>query len=209
MTGTGGELHRAVQRLWSPLEALLAERDLVIAAIDGRSGSGKTVLAAALRAHAAQALGVPQHEVGLVPIEELYAGWHGLEAAPALLEWAVLAPLRAGQTEVSWPRWDWATSRYGTTGTLRRPATGLVIVEGVGCSAPPARHHLDHVTWVDSPAPLRRRSAAHREQEGGGADTADSWWDQWAAAEERLLATHPPRWDLALHRRENVLEVAA
>ena len=59
-----------------------------VLAIDGRSGAGKTYLAAGL----ARELGAP-----VVPLEDLYGGWDGLERGIDLLVTEVLEPLAAGR----------------------------------------------------------------------------------------------------------------
>ncbi|WP_374929618.1 hypothetical protein [Kytococcus sedentarius] len=184
-----------LEGVWDAVGRRVADGGLVVIAVDGRSGSGKTHFAQRLRTHASAELGVGIGEVGLVAVEELYAGWSGLTAAPALLDWCVLSPLRSGASRVTWPRWDWAAGRYGSTGSLERPRTGLLVVEGVGSSAPPARDGVDHVVWMEAPAPARRQAVRRRESELLGRDGTDSWWPGWAAAEDQLLAEHPPVWD--------------
>jgi cytidylate kinase len=57
-----------------------------VVAIDGRSGSGKTSLAAALR---------DQLQAPIVSLEDLYGGWDGLERGIDLLVASVLEPLTA------------------------------------------------------------------------------------------------------------------
>ena len=61
---------------------------MLVIAIDGRSGAGKTSLAARLRL----ALGAP-----VVALEDLYGGWDGLERGVDLLVSDVLEPLSAGR----------------------------------------------------------------------------------------------------------------
>ena len=69
--------------------------------VDGRSGAGKTRLAAELAAGL---------EAPVVELEFLYPGWDGLEAGVALLVDEVLAPLAAGE-RVLVPRWNWRRRR--------------------------------------------------------------------------------------------------
>jgi adenylylsulfate kinase-like enzyme len=61
---------------------------MFVIAVDGRSGSGKTSLAARLRS----ALHAP-----VVTLEDLYGGWDGLERGIDLLVSEVLEPLAAGR----------------------------------------------------------------------------------------------------------------
>lgn len=190
----------ALGAVWQQIQDRRDDQGLFVVAVDGRSGAGKSSLASGLQQLAADRLGRPLDQVARVEIEDLYAGWTGLEAAPALLEWTVLRPLRRGARRVSWPVWDWSAGRYGSTRTLTRPASGLVVVEGVGCSAPPAREQVDHVVWVEADAPTRREGVRARQRQLVGHDDTDQWWDAWTAAEDRLLAQHPPTWHQRVDR---------
>ena len=82
-----------------------------VVAVDGRSGAGKTSLAAAL----AGLLDAP-----VVSLEGLYGGWDGLEHGIDLLVSAVLRPLAAGQaTRV--PRYDWVAREWAEPCCLSHP----------------------------------------------------------------------------------------
>ena len=89
--------------------------------LDGRSGSGKTVLAAALAARIA-----PFARVEVIEIESMYRGWDGLAAAvgddgpyPA----AVRALRERGTA--TWTTWDW---HRAAPGPPRRTAPADVVV---------------------------------------------------------------------------------
>ena len=77
----------------------------VVVAVDGRSGSGKTLLGSAVAA----ALGCP-----VVHLDEIYPGWDGLQEGVALATAHVLEPLAQGR-RAAYPRWDWMRSRPGRT----------------------------------------------------------------------------------------------
>lgn len=152
--------------------------------IDGRSGSGKTVLATALAAE----LGAP-----VVALEYLYGGWDGLERGIDLLVSEVLAPLAAGRTALV-PRYDWAGGAWGEPWALDPPE--LLIVEGVGAGARRAATHENLLVWLESPMSVRKKRALDRDRE-----TFGPHWDRWAAAEDALLARErtPDRADLVIH----------
>jgi len=154
-----------------------------VLALDGRSGSGKTVLATALAARAG---------AEVVSLDELYPGWDGLAAAPGLLVEHVLRPLAEGRAAAV-PRWDWTA---GASGTPRPVVPGpLLLVEGVGCGDPGCAPYLSGLVWLDLPAALRRERALGRD---GALYTPH--WDRWAAQEEAYLRRSRPdrRADLVL-----------
>ena len=147
-----------------------------VVAIDGRSGSGKTVLAAGLGAE----LGAP-----VVSLEDLYGGWDGLERGIDLLVADVLAPLRAG-TAARVPRYDWAARAWATPWVLEPPE--IAVVEGVGAGARRAAAYAGTLIWLEEPAAVRKRRALDRD----GAAYAP-YWDMWAAQEDALLAREHTR----------------
>lgn len=136
--------------------------------IDGRSGSGKTELAAAITAL--------WPEAQLVRMDDLYEGWDGLEAGTI----ALLAALDSGL----WQRWDWATERRAEWHELD-PARPLV-VEGVGALTAATRLRASLALWVETDEPTRRTRALARD-----AYFAEHW-DAWAAQEEAFLARERP-----------------
>jgi uridine kinase len=147
-----------------------------VVAIDGRSGSGKTVLAARL----ASELAAP-----VVALEDLYGGWDGLERGIDLLVSEVLAPLSAGRA-ARVPRYDWAARAWGAPRVLEPPE--VLIVEGVGAGARRAAAYAGTLIWLEEPELVRKRRALDRD----GATYAP-YWDIWAPQEEAMLAReHTP-----------------
>src|SRR3954454_16651415 len=67
--------------------------------VEGRAGSGKTTLAAALR-RAARNLLPADGTVALVHMDNVSAGWAGLETAMATVATSVVEPLRHGRPGV-------------------------------------------------------------------------------------------------------------
>jgi uridine kinase len=154
-----------------------------VVAIDGRSGAGKTSLAAAL----AGQLNAP-----VVSLEGLYGGWDGLEHGIDLLVGDVLEPLAAGRAAVV-PRYDWTAREWGEPVLLEPP--GILIVEGVGAGARRAAAFESLLVWLDVPAPIRKKRALDRDGE-----TFAPYWDQWAAQEDAMLARErtPDRADILI-----------
>jgi len=144
---------------------------MLVIAIDGRSGAGKTSLAARLRLE----LGAP-----VVALEDLYGGWDGLERGVDLLVSEVLEPLSAGRA-ARVPRYDWVAATWGTPWVLGPP--GGLIVEGVGAGACRAAAYESVLAWMELPALVRKKRALDRDGE-----TFAPHWDAWAAQEDAMLA---------------------
>ena len=98
----------------------------VVVAVDGRSGSGKTLLGTAV----ADRLDCP-----VVHLDELYPGWDGLAAGVAHVTSQVLEPLASGE-RAAYRRWDWMRSRPGRTVPVG--PTAMLVLEGCGALVPPA-----------------------------------------------------------------------
>lgn len=132
----------------------------MILVIDGRSGSGKSELAAALLA------AVPGAQV--LHLDDVYRGWGGLAEASRALPTIL--------REHRWQRWDWATSTLAEWHEFD-PALPL-IVEGSGALTRATRQLADLAVWVEHPTASRRARALAREP-GFAAH-----WHEWAAQED-------------------------
>lgn len=138
--------------------------------MDGRSGSGKTELAAAIAA------GWPAAQ--LVRLDDIYPGWDGLAAGSA----RVPEILRSSR----WQEWDWTTLALGAWHVLDsdRP----LIVEGVGAVSAASIPLADFSIWVDLDDAERKRRAIDRD-----GDVFAEHWDEWAAQEVRFIESEHPR----------------
>jgi uridine kinase len=159
---------------------LLATREATcgpttVVAVDGPSGSGKTDLVAGL----ADLTGAD-----VLHLEDLYPGWDGLAATPALVA-DVLDAIAAGQVG-SAPTWDWQRGRPGAE--LYVPPARLLLLDGVGSGAAVVRPHLSLLVWVEAPEPVRKQRALARD-----GDTYAPFWDVWAAQEAAHFAAEDTR----------------
>jgi uridine kinase len=148
-----------------------------VIAVDGPSGAGKTDFAAALAAR------LP--EAQLLHMDDLYAGWSGLMQAVSDLHGQVLAPLASGE-QAAYRRWDWEHDRYA--GWHQVPATGLLLVEGVGSGAKPGWQFESALIWLEADHDERFRRGIARDGE-----SYLPHWRQWAALEEALFEVDATR----------------
>lgn|GEM_PF-185479 len=153
--------------------------DVRVVAIDGLSGSGKTSLATAL----ARDLRAP-----LVQMDDLYPGWDGLAASPALLAQQVLEPLARGE-RAAYRRWDWHAGDWATEPVeVAVEPGGVLVVEGCGSSVGPAGEHAAVRVWVDAEPGLRMRRGVARDGEA-----YRPHWERWAAQEEQVFGADRTR----------------
>ncbi|GAB3211844.1 hypothetical protein ACQEU5_17735 [Marinactinospora thermotolerans] len=114
-----------------------------VLALEGRSGSGKSHVAALL----ADRLGWP-----VIHMDDLYPGWDGLDAGVALARAWVIAPLLRG-AEPRWRRYDWSAGEFREW--HHTPVRDTLVVEGCGSGARELRPHLSLLAWIEAPAPVR------------------------------------------------------
>jgi uridine kinase len=155
----------------------------VLVAIDGRSCSGKTTLAADLVA----ALGAT-----VVHLEYLYHGWDGLAAGIATAVSHVLQPMSRGEGATV-PQWDWYDGGWGEP--VEVPVPDVLILEGVGSASSSVREYASLTIWLEVPEEDRRARAQARDW-----DTFADHWDEWADQEDQLFSREglPEQADLVL-----------
>jgi hypothetical protein len=156
----------------------------MVLAIDGRSSSGKTTLAA--RLHDAVAHSALVHTDDIAWRHSRF-GWSDL-----LIE-GVLVPFRR-QEAVSYrpPRW----AEHGRDGAIRIPAAcPVLIIEGVGVARAEIAPLLDAVVWVQADRQETERRSRARVGQPGGPRSVRHHRD-WMDEEEPFLAGERP-WERA------------
>ncbi|MDM7831960.1 uridine kinase family protein [Cellulomonas edaphi] len=146
--------------------------------VDGPAGSGKSTFAASLAA------AVPGAEV--LHLDDLYAGWAGLEGSlwPRLTA-QVLEPLRRGLPG-RYQRYDWVEGAFAEWVDV--PVPRLLVIEGCGS----ARRQADALAvlrvWIEAPAGLRLERGLARD----GAE-ARPMWERWMRDEAAHFAAERTR----------------
>lgn len=111
--------------------------------IDGPAGSGKTTLAGKLAAL------LPAQ---VIHMDDLYAGWTGLEAGVAKLHEWVLNPLAAGRSG-RYQRYDWHLESYAERHLV--PAADFLVIEGCGAGAQAVEQYTPLIIWVEAEDDVR------------------------------------------------------
>jgi uridine kinase len=189
----------AASLLVAAIEARMQGRSRpLLVAIDGKSGSGKSQLAA-LVAGALPAVVVPSDDfyAGHVSDAEWEARTPG-ERAADVIDWQrlraeALEPLLAGRT-AGWYPFDFearrsdGTFRLAAARVTREPAA-VVILDGAYSIRPELADLIDLSVLVDVPADERRRRLVERD----GSAYTDAWQQRWSAAEELYFnVVRPP-----------------
>jgi uridine kinase len=159
-----------------------AERPgVLVVAVDGHGGAGKTTIAGAA-ARAADAALVHTDDFFTpagpgAPLDRYY-DWRRIRAE-------ALEPLRAGRA-VRFARFDWDAG-HGFDGQVAVEPAHVILLEGVFAAAPQLADLVDRTVLVDTPAPERLRRLRARIPE-------DEWDEAWLAAEREYFGRiRPPR----------------
>ena len=162
-----------------------------IVGVDGRSGTGKSFLAARL----AELLSAPVIEIDDFVSWDSFAGWW-----PRFDE-QVLAPLLAGRDAVYQAR-DW-TDWYGSTvgGWKTQRWSPTVILEGVTCTRRATAGRLAYAVWVEAPAELRLARGLARDSSFPG---KEKLWEQWMREEDQFFTADGTR-----ERADHIVDTSA
>ncbi|WP_375423882.1 uridine kinase [uncultured Friedmanniella sp.] len=154
-----------------------------IVAVDGRSGSGKSTVAARLQAAVPSSAVLATDDLAW---NEPWFGWGHLLRQ-------VLVTLHRGEgVRLRPPAWV----AHRREGAVEVPAgLDLVVVEGVGSSQREHAELLDSTVWVQSDlAESERRGIARDVEHGGNGDEEQSiaFWREWMSHELPFLAAQQP-----------------
>lgn len=151
--------------------------------LDGPAGSGKTTLAAAVRAAWGEKR--PGEQVLVVGMDDLYPGWDGLEEGVRRVRSDLVTPL-LHEEPAGYRRYDWL--RGSEAEWVRVPPVDLLVLEGCGAGSASYAAAITMLVWVEAPAEVRLHRGLARD-----GDHLRAEWLAWAAQEERLFATERTR----------------
>jgi hypothetical protein len=134
----------------------------VVLAVDGRSNSGKTTLAARIAQAVPGAVVVHSDDIAW---EHSRFGWTGL------LTDGILVPIHQGKAvRYRPPRWV----EHGREGSIKIPAgCPLLVIEGDGAGRREVTHMIDALIWVQSDQRQAERRRLARDRNPDAADVAN------------------------------------
>jgi uridine kinase len=167
---------------------------VLVLAIDGPGGSGKTTIAAAVAAATGAALVHTDDFFRAPPAPTSFNPQRSPRDLTGYYDWRrlraeAIEPLRAGRG-ATFRRFDWERG-HGLDGTVRVEPDALIVVEGVFSAAPELSDLVDRAVFVDTPEPERLRRLRLRV-------APEEWDEDWLAAERAYFgrARTPPSFDL-------------
>lgn len=158
--------------------------------VDGPAGSGKTTLGTALDRGFRDSLRVSRSpadrsHVRLLHMDNVFAGWTGLEAGMATVASSVVAPLRTGRAGC-YRRYDWAASAFAERRVVA--PCEVLVVEGVGSGNVSYADAITALIWVETPPAVRLARGAARDGE-----PMRGHWLAWREQEEAMFARQGTR----------------
>ena len=181
------------EQLIATVSAHIAKRPgPVIIALDGRSGAGKSTVAAQV---------APRLSAVVIEGDDFYAGgtaafWDeqtAVEKVAHVMDWRrqqqLLSDLRAGRG-ATWYPFDWEAfdGRLSESPMSCGPAD-VVILEGAYSARPELAELLDLRFLLDTPEPVRSQQLRERE----GDDYSEDWEGRWREAEDHYFGVIMPR----------------
>ena len=182
------------------LQQLTGRTDPLLVALDGRSGAGKSSLAAAVQSEL--------DSCSIVDGDSFYSGGSGeswdarsaQEKAARVIDWRRQRPVLealARKEAGSWNGYDWQAfdDRLETAPTVCTPAD-VVIIDGAYSARPELADLLDLRVLLDTTEQTRLERLSERE----GDIYRDEWFARWNDAEEHYFSRVMPRsaFDLVL-----------
>lgn len=201
------------QPLIDRLRAEIAQRDIpLFVALDGRSGSGKSTIAAVV----ADALGTDARGNALVTViegDQFYGGGSGEtwdrksteEKVAQVIDWPRQRRLLTTLRDIgvgTWFEFDWGSDEWDadvvplSSEPIQCSATPVVLLEGAYSARPELSDLLDLRVLLDVPKEVRRAQLLAREGEAYRAE----WERRWQSAETHYFGTvmPPSHFDLIL-----------
>jgi uridine kinase len=169
-----------IKTLISEIKKLSRKKGVVLIAIDGLGGSGKTTLAELLKTGLENSV--------MIQLDDFYST--ALHAADLLrLKEQVLLPLHNHQ-EAKYRIYEWKTNSYSDWHILK--PEGIFIIEGVYALDKNIRDYYDVKVWIDYPADLGLERGIKRDITRDGVDNTDTWKNIWLPLEAKYKTEQEP-----------------
>lgn len=165
--------------LLKKISAVSETKNVILIAIDGRGGSGKTTLAEKLQQSLSQANVVHLDDFNYPMQAEDYN---------RLINQVILPLKRIGKT--TYQVYDYKKKKLGAWQVIEN--SPIIIIEGVTALHPLLRSHFDYSIWVECPAEIGFKRGVAREIKLTGRDVTKNWL-RFMPLEEKYIQEQSPQ----------------
>lgn len=155
----------------------------ILIAIDGRGGSGKSMLATWLS---------ERLNAQVIHTDD-FASWDNpINWWPILIE-RVFEPIKNGATTLSYPRSKWWDNHFPEA-AVNQPVTCVMIVEGVSSSRREFRDYINLSIFVDTPKAICLHRGIKRDTATGRTRRElEMIWSEWSNDEDEYMRRDHPQ----------------
>jgi uridine kinase len=169
-----------ITTLTREINSLSRNKEIVLIAIDGVGGAGKTTLAELLKKEI--------ENIVIIQLDDFYSPI--LQAADLhRLKEQVILPLH-NHHEAKYQIYEWKTDSFSDWHILK--PEGIFIFEGVYALENNIRDYYDLKIWIDCPADLGLKRGIARDIERDGVDNTDKWTNIWRPLENKYKNEQEP-----------------
>ena len=169
-----------ITTLTREINNLSRNKEVVLIAVDGVGGAGKTTLAELLQKEIKNSF--------IVQLDDFYSPI--LQAADLQrLKEQVILPLHNHQ-EAKYQIYEWKSDSFSDWHILK--PEGIFIFEGVYALENNIRDYYDLKIWIDCPADLGLKRGIARDIERDGVDNTDKWINIWSPLEKKYKNEQEP-----------------
>lgn len=172
--------YKDMDELIRQLLLLASKKDRLLIAIDGRGGSGKSMLAKYLQGKIPNSTILPSDDF-------LHSGL--LKPEIERLKKEVLIPFKNGKV-ASYQKYNWESHELSDFRTIK--PEGVLIVEGVYTLSDEMVNLFDYRIWIEYPADLGKARGLKRDRKEYKVETGE-YWDKWIVKEKEYIEKEHPQ----------------
>ena len=170
-----------VKEIIQEIQNLQKTNELILVAIDGVGGAGKSTVASLLHGQI--------QDSSIIQMDDFYSP--ELQRPDVVrLKTEVLIPLHSHKT-AHYQIFLWKTNTYSNWQTL--PAQGVIIFEGIFSLEKDLHEFYDIKVWVDCPAEVGYERGVKRDKEIYHVDNTEKWQKIWMPLEEKYHNEKNPK----------------
>jgi uridine kinase len=173
-----------IKEIASKIRSAALAHNLILIAVEGYGGAGKTVFADKLAEELDDAYVI--HMDDFIVKEKLTEpSWNKGSFDRERLEKQVLKPIKIGKI-AKYQKLIWADNSLGDY--VEVPKAHYIIIEGISSYHPSIAHYYDYKIWIDTPMAIAKERGHARD----GSNENAKFWNLWADNDLRYQEKHHP-----------------